>query len=216
MIETDASDGVIAGVLQQQHADGEWYPVAYFSKTMSLAECNYEIHDKELLAIVRSLAEWRPELQSTHQKIRIYTDHKALEYFMTTKQLTARQARWAEALAEYHFTMMYRSGAENGKADALTRKPDELRSQKQLKEQYRTRTLLSKEQVDHEALRDLGIEISSITLAPVDDNSFQESLTLSERIRQANKTVASLQALRKQAKDNANSLYSIKKKLLLY
>jgi Reverse transcriptase (RNA-dependent DNA polymerase)/RNase H-like domain found in reverse transcriptase/Retroviral aspartyl protease len=62
MIETDASDGVIAGVLSQLHPDKEWYPVAYFSKTMAPAECNYEIHDKEMLAIVRSLAEWRPEL----------------------------------------------------------------------------------------------------------------------------------------------------------
>ena len=59
MIETDASDGVIAGILSQQHLDGEYYPVAYFSKTMAPAECNYEIHDKEILAIVRSLKNWR-------------------------------------------------------------------------------------------------------------------------------------------------------------
>ena len=93
MIETDASDGVIAGVLSQQHADGEWYPVAYFSKTMAPAECNYGIHDKEMLAIVRSLDQWRPELQGTAKRIQIFTDHKALKYFMTTKQLTGRQAR---------------------------------------------------------------------------------------------------------------------------
>ena len=90
MIETDVSDSVIAGVLSQQHADGEWYPVAYFSKTMALAECNYRIHDKEMLAIVRSLDQWRPELQGTAKRIQIFTDHKALEYFMTTKQLTGR------------------------------------------------------------------------------------------------------------------------------
>jgi hypothetical protein len=53
-IETDASDGIIAGVLSQQHADGEWYPVAFMSKTMNAAQCNYMIHDKELLAIVQS------------------------------------------------------------------------------------------------------------------------------------------------------------------
>ena len=111
---------------------------------------------------------------------------------MTTKQLTARQARWAEALAEYNFTVMYRSGTENGKADALTRRPDEIRTQKQFKEQYRTRTLLSKEQVDRAALQDLGVEISSITLAPVDTDEFHESLSLSERIREANKTSSSL------------------------
>ena len=121
MVETDASDGVVAGILSQQHSDTEWYPVAYFSKTMAPAECNYEIHDKEMLAIIRSLEQWRPELEGTHSQFQIYTDHKALEYFMTTKQLTGRQARWAEALSEYYFTIMYRSGKQNTKADALTR-----------------------------------------------------------------------------------------------
>ena len=55
MIKTDASDGVVAGILSQLHPDSEWYPVAYFSKTMAPAECNYDIHDKEMLAIVKSL-----------------------------------------------------------------------------------------------------------------------------------------------------------------
>ena len=87
---------------------------------MALAEYNYGIHDKEMLAIVRSLDQWRPELQSTTKHIQIFTDHKALEYFMTTKQLTGQQARWAEVLSEYHFIIMYHTGKENTKADALT------------------------------------------------------------------------------------------------
>jgi hypothetical protein len=69
MVKTDASDGVIAGVLLQQHTDKQWYPVAYFSKTIALAECNYGIHDKEMLAIIRSLDQWRPELKSITKKI---------------------------------------------------------------------------------------------------------------------------------------------------
>ena len=60
-IETDASDSIVAGVLSQKHGD-QWLLVTFFSKTMNLAECNYQIHDKEILAIVRSLEEWRPEL----------------------------------------------------------------------------------------------------------------------------------------------------------
>ena len=55
MLETDASDGVIARVLSQLHSDGNWYPVGYFSKTIAPAEYNYKIYDKEILAIVRSL-----------------------------------------------------------------------------------------------------------------------------------------------------------------
>ena len=66
MVKTDASDGVVAGILSQQHSDTEWYPVVYFLKTMASAECNYEIHDKEMLAIIRSLKQWRPELKGTH------------------------------------------------------------------------------------------------------------------------------------------------------
>ncbi|KAM4067805.1 hypothetical protein HRG_009819 [Hirsutella rhossiliensis] len=54
-LETDASDGVIAGVLSQLADDGQWHPVSFLTKTMNAAECNYEIHDKELLAIIRML-----------------------------------------------------------------------------------------------------------------------------------------------------------------
>ena len=57
MIETDTSDRVIAGILSQLYTDGEWYPVAYYSKTMAPAECIYGIHDKEILAVVKSLEE---------------------------------------------------------------------------------------------------------------------------------------------------------------
>jgi hypothetical protein len=90
MVKTNASDRVIAGVLSQQHTDKQWYPVAYFSKTMALAECNYGIHDKEMLAIIRPLDQWRPELKNTAKKIQIFTNYKALKYFITTKQLTER------------------------------------------------------------------------------------------------------------------------------
>jgi hypothetical protein len=62
MIEIDASDGVVARIISQLHRDGEWYPIAYFSKTMAPTECNYNIYDKEMLAIVKSLDQWRPEL----------------------------------------------------------------------------------------------------------------------------------------------------------
>src|SRR5436190_14921284 len=55
MLETDASDGVVAGILSQQDSDQQWHPIAYFSKTMAPAEHNYEIHDKEMLAIIRAL-----------------------------------------------------------------------------------------------------------------------------------------------------------------
>jgi hypothetical protein len=107
MLETNALDGVISGILSQKQRDDLWRPIAYFSKTMNSAECNYPIHDKELLAIVRAFEEYRAELEGLANPTQVYSDHKALEYFMTTKNLSARQARWAELLSRYHFKIMY-------------------------------------------------------------------------------------------------------------
>ncbi|RAL60712.1 hypothetical protein DID88_009818 [Monilinia fructigena] len=65
VLETDASDWASGGVLSQYDSDGLLRPVAYFSAKHSAAECNYEIYDKELLAIIKSMEEWRPELQGS-------------------------------------------------------------------------------------------------------------------------------------------------------
>jgi len=64
MLETDASNRVIVGVLLQLHLDGKWYPIAFFLKTIALAKCNYKVHNKEILAIIQLLSQWRAELRS--------------------------------------------------------------------------------------------------------------------------------------------------------
>ena len=86
---------------------------------MSTSEVNYEIHDKEMLAVIRALEEWRAELEGLQRKERfeILTDHRALEYFMKTKKLNARQARWAEFLSRFYFLIRYRPGKQNTLAD---------------------------------------------------------------------------------------------------
>jgi hypothetical protein len=86
-VESDASDYVSAGVLSEYDDDGTRHPVAIFSKKYSPAECNYEIYDKELMAIVCTFEEWRPELQSVINPICVLSDHKNVEYFTTTKLL---------------------------------------------------------------------------------------------------------------------------------
>lgn len=62
-------------------------PVAYFSKKITLAECNYMIYNKELLTIVKSFEAWKLKLASVlvNQLIKMFTDHKNLKHFMTTK-----------------------------------------------------------------------------------------------------------------------------------
>jgi len=123
-VETDASDGVVAAVLSQCCEDNKWHPVAFYSATMMPAERNYDIHDKEMLAIIKALKEWRPELIGLQgeERFEILSDHRALEYFMSTKSLNARQARWCEFLHEFHFTLKYRPGKANVLADTLTRR----------------------------------------------------------------------------------------------
>lgn len=82
-VEVDASIGVIGGVLSQLHPDKFWHPVAFFSKTMDQTQQNYEIHDRELLAIVYALKEWRPELEGLRNtdEFDILSDHEPLKYF---------------------------------------------------------------------------------------------------------------------------------------
>jgi len=121
ILEIDASDYVTAGVLSQYGDDGLLYPVAYYSKKFLAAECNWEIYDKELAAIIHGLEEWRPELMGAKFPIQVITDHKNLEYFMTTKKLNRRQARWAAYLANFNLKIQYRPGSYNSRADALTR-----------------------------------------------------------------------------------------------
>ena len=87
IIETDASDYVSAGVLSQRDDERVLHPVAYYSKKHSLAECNYDIYDLELMAIIKALEEWRPECESAAYPLQLITDHKNLEYSMTKKLL---------------------------------------------------------------------------------------------------------------------------------
>jgi hypothetical protein len=122
ILETDASDWASGGVLSQIDDEGVLRPVAYFSSKHSAAECNYEIYDKELLAIIKSLEEWQPELLRTQVPFDIITDHKNLEYFTTTKALNQRQVRWSEFLSGFDFKIVYQPGSQAARPDALSRK----------------------------------------------------------------------------------------------
>ncbi len=123
VLETDASDFAIAGILSHE-IDGILYPIAFFSRKLQAAEINYEIHDKEMLAIVASFKQWRHYLEGAAHQIKVYTDHRSLEYFTTSKQLNRRQARWSEFLSDFNFIIIYRPGLKGTKPDALTRRSD--------------------------------------------------------------------------------------------
>ena len=121
ILETDASDFAIAGVLSQPQND-EIRPVGFYSRKLQPAELNYDTHDKELLAIVESLKAWRHFCIETVTPVRIITDHNNLKYFTTTKSLNRRQVRWSEFLADFNFTLEHRPGKLNIIPDTLSRR----------------------------------------------------------------------------------------------
>lgn len=79
MIETGASNEMVGGVLTQLYEDGQWHPVAFFTKIMLPAEMNYAIFDKEMLSIVKAFKIWGAECTASPHCIKVYTNYKALE-----------------------------------------------------------------------------------------------------------------------------------------
>jgi hypothetical protein len=122
-VETDTSDFAIAGILSQKFEDGNLHPVSFISRKLSQAELNYDVFDKEMLAIVFSLRKWRYFLQGAEHKTIIYSDHQNLTSFKTAVSLNRRHARWAEELQSDSLDLFYRKGTSNQKADKLSRCP---------------------------------------------------------------------------------------------
>lgn len=123
-VETDASDKAIGAILSQQRED-KWIPVAFYSRKLIDAEINYEIHDKELLAIVAAVREWRHYLEGALYPVQVLTDHQPLMYLATKRQPgNRRQARWMIFLEDFNLEIKYRPGKQSTKPDALSRRPD--------------------------------------------------------------------------------------------
>ena len=87
-IETDASKYATGAVLIQLDSNGDHHPISFISKTFSPAERNYEIYDRELLAIIRTLEEWRCYIQGSPHTTTVLSDHKNLTYYREAKKLT--------------------------------------------------------------------------------------------------------------------------------
>ena len=120
---TDASDFALGYVLLQ-FKEKRLHPEAFHSRKLNDAEWNYEIHDKELLAILEAFKEWKHYLVGSDKLITVYTDHQNLQNFLTKKVWNQRQVRWAQRLAYYNFKIIYRPGARGDKPDALSRRPE--------------------------------------------------------------------------------------------
>lgn len=124
VVETDASDKATGGILSQRGDDGHLHPCAYRSSKMNPAEKNYDIYDKELLSIVLAFQDWRVYLEGSPHQVRVISDHKNLEQFLSTKHLNRRQARWFEMISAFDLVIHHRPGSLNGRADVLSRRVD--------------------------------------------------------------------------------------------
>jgi hypothetical protein len=123
-IEVDASGFALGAVLMQQGEDGKRHPIAYFSTTLTEAERNYDIYDLEYLAIVKACRNWRPFIAGSPHKIIIHTDHANLQYWQQPHKISRRIAREVLELSEFDIELRHIPGKSNGRADALSRRPD--------------------------------------------------------------------------------------------
>src|SRR5882724_2014622 len=134
-LETDASGYSTGAVLSQLCEDDKWHPVGFTYKSLSSAKRNYEIHDKELLSIIRGLEEWRHILEGTKHTIEILNDHWNLTYFQGSQNLNRQQPRWSLFLSRFEFSLIHRPGKHSAKPDTLLHRMDHLTKEEDNKDQ---------------------------------------------------------------------------------
>jgi hypothetical protein len=174
-LESDSFDYVSVEMLSQKENDDLIKSVTYFSKTLSFAECNYEIYDKKLLAIIRCFEQWRAELQSMKSFTNVLTDHKSLKYFMTIKKLNRWQARWIEFLVEFDFKIAYQSEKKNDKTNSLIKRlEDRFIDESNDRNKHMHQTILSAKKIDSRIVQKLN------------DTKENSKLTLFDRVKTAN------------------------------
>jgi hypothetical protein len=123
-LEVDASGFAMGAVLLQKKSDSKKHPIAYYSKTLSMAERNYDVYDLELLVLVGALDHWQHYLAGSPHKVIIYSDHQNLLYWKEPHKISHHVAREVLMLSEYNFEIHHIKGVMNRQADALSRRPD--------------------------------------------------------------------------------------------
>ena len=132
-LQTDASAYGVGAVLSQEgktsptlakRSKPVLHPISYYSATFTPTERNYDIYERELLAVMKALAHWRSYLGWTKVPFTILTDHANLQYWKAPRNLNRRTARWHADLQEYDYEIQHIPGKANTTADALSRPPD--------------------------------------------------------------------------------------------
>jgi len=160
-VKADASNFAIGGVLLIKYEDNKWRLVVYIFKSLNETERNYEIHDKEMLAVIRCLEVWRHFLEGSQSKFKVWMDHKNLKYFMSNQKLNCRQVQWALYLSRFDFVLKHIAGSKMGKADGLSRRLNwEVGVEKDNEEQ----TLVKKEWLEVKKIRVTEVVIKGVDL----------------------------------------------------
>lgn len=121
-IECDASGKGLGAVLSQNKR-----PIAFFSKALTDSSLTKSVYEKELMALVLAIQHWRPYLLG--RRFTVYTDQKSLRHLLDQRITTQNQQNWLAKLMGYEFDIIYKQGATNKVADALSRKFDDLELQ---------------------------------------------------------------------------------------
>ncbi len=177
ILEINSFDYVNDEVLSQYDDEEILHSIAFYSKNMFSAECNYEIYDKELLIIIWAFEHWRLKLKLTDISIKMFIDHQALILLMKDKELSRWQMRWVQKLADFNFKIMYWFDKQNIKIDALTRQADVvLRDSEDERVRYQWITILTSNRMK---IADLKKNISeSIYKQILEINEIDENCTL--------------------------------------
>jgi len=159
ILEADSSNRALGSVASQRDDSGVLHPIAFYSRKFNAAELNYEIYDKEMLAIVETMDKWRHYFEGSGHKTTVISDHKNLLWFTETKVYNRRQARWAEKMSRFDFIIVFRPGKLSGKPDALSRRPDHMHGELSIPTQ--ATTFLRPDQVDTSLLDPLTFDANS-------------------------------------------------------
>ena len=117
---TDTSLLAAGAILLQPDANQDLHPCAYFSQTFTPPQQNYDIYDRELLAVILALEKWCQYLQGTQHPVTIITNHKNLSYIKNPHKLSRQQAQWSLFLQDFNIVWQVTPGSKMAPADALS------------------------------------------------------------------------------------------------
>ena len=120
ILETDDSKNASGAVLRQQDSNRDWHPYRYLSKSFTETEWNYDIGNRELLAVIRALQEWQHYLLGSLHEVILLSDHKNLGYFKQPQKLNPWQVRWNVTLSQYNLKLVHVPGTKMIQSDALS------------------------------------------------------------------------------------------------